>query len=455
MTVRELLLKQRQYFAAGNTLSFESRYRALRRLRLSIQKREKAILSALSADLSKGAFEGYMCEAGLVYAELNFMEKHLKKLMRPQRTRAPLSQFPSRCYSLPCPYGQALIVSPWNYPFQLTMLPLIDCIAAGNTAIVKPSASAPATAAVVQEVIEDAFLPEHAACLTGGREEHAGLFAEDFDFIFFTGGKKTGREVAAAAAKNLTPCLLELGGKSPCVVRKDADIRLAARRIAFGKFLNAGQTCVAPDYVLVHPAVRAPFVAALEEECVRMYGRAPLKNPEYPKLIDRRAFERVRSLILPEKTVFGGEWEESSLKIAPTVMENVSFSDPVMQEEIFGPLLPVLEAESLADIKAAVAKNPEPLALYWFGNKKEAAKAIREISFGGGCINDTVMHLVPHGLGFGGVGESGTGAYHGKRGFFAFSHCKSILEKSVRTDLPFRYLPSTAEKDKTVRKFLR
>ncbi len=456
MDIPSLLQAQRAFFSEGKTLEASFRIRALEKLLHAIRSHEGEILEALRADLSKSPFESYMTELGMVYAEISYMQKHVKKLMRAVSVKTPLSQFPAKSFSVPSPYGTALIVSPWNYPFQLTMVPLVDCLAAGNTALVKPSAKSPHTAQVIRKVIEAAFPPSYVAPIEGDREANANLFDFKYDVLFFTGGKETGRRAAVGAAKNLTPAILELGGKSPCILTEDADVRLAARRIAFGKFLNAGQTCVAPDYVLAHPNRKAAFVAALEEEIVRMYGKDPLKNPDYPKMIDRRQFDRVAALIDPSKVSFGGETDEASLKISPTVTEGVSLDDAIMQQEIFGPVLPVLEAASFDDIKGAIARNPSPLALYWFGKNKSAAmRAIREISFGGGCINDTVVHLTSHELGFGGVGESGTGAYHGPRGFFAFSHVKGILDKSTKIDLPFRYAPASPQKEKIIRKYMK
>lgn len=453
MDIKKTLGSLRRFFSSGKTLSAEYRLNALANLEKAIRAREEEILAALARDLGKSRTEGYMTELGMVYSELSYMRRHVKKLMRPVRAKTPTAQLPAKSFSLPCPYGTALIVSPWNYPFQLTMVPLVDCIAAGNCALVKPSASAAETAKIIGAILKEAFPPEYVSVAEGDRKENADLFRQKYDVVFFTGGKETGRRVAQCAAENLTPAVLELGGKSPCIVAEDADIRLSARRIAFGKLLNSGQTCVAPDYVLVHPKIRADFVRALEEETVRMYGENPLSSPDYPKMINRRQFDRVIRLIDPSKVVFGGGYDENSLKIMPTVLENVSFEDEVMREEIFGPVLPVLEAETLEDVKSAIARNPSPLALYWFGKDKKAAmRAVREISFGGGCLNDTVMHLATHELGFGGVGESGTGAYHGARGFFAFSHVKSILDKSLKLDLPYRYAPFSAAKEKVIRK---
>lgn len=456
MNIEEILLAQREFFKSGKTLDAQFRISALLSLKKAIKEREDKILDALGKDLSKSRFEGYMTEIGMVYSEIGYMIGNMAKLMRPKKAKTPISQFPAKSFSILCPYGTALIVSPWNYPFQLTMVPLIDCIAAGNTAIVKPSECSHETSKIIEEIISAAFAPEFVAFVGGGREENPHLFEYRYDIVFFTGGKETGRHAAVCAAKNLIPAVLELGGKSPCIVAQDADIRLAARRIAFGKFLNAGQTCVAPDYILVHPAVKAQLVAALEEEIVKMYGEDPLSNENYPKIINKRHFDRIISLIDPEKVSFGGAADEKTQKIMPTILENVTFYDAVMREEIFGPVLPVLEAETFDDIKKAIAHNPEPLALYYFcKDKKQAMRAVKEISFGGGCINDTVIHLVTHELGFGGVGESGMGAYHGERGFAAFSHEKNIVDKSLRIDLPFRYQPFTDKKEKAIRKYMK
>ncbi len=364
MDIQKTLGSLRRFFSSGKTLSAEYRLNALANLEKAIRAREEEILAALARDLGKSRTEGYMTELGMVYSELSYMRRHVKKLMRPVRAKTPTAQLPAKSFSLPCPYGTALIVSPWNYPFQLTMVPLVDCIAAGNCALVKPSASAAETAKIIGIILKEAFPPEYVSVAEGDRKENADLFRQKYDVVFFTGGKETGRRVAQCAAENLTPAVLELGGKSPCIVAEDADIRLSARRIAFGKLLNSGQTCVAPDYVLVHPKIRADFVRALEEETVRMYGENPLSSPDYPKMINRRQFDRVIRLIDPSKVVFGGGYDENSLKIMPTVLENVSFEDEVMREEIFGPVLPVLEAETLEDVKSAIARNPSPLALY-------------------------------------------------------------------------------------------
>lgn len=454
--VSEILKKQKEFFASGKTLDLSFRINALKALKKAIVAREGEILGALKKDLSKSNFEGYMTEVGMVYSEIGFMLGRLPFLTRPHRVKTPMSQFPSKSYTVASPYGVALIVSPWNYPFQLTILPLVDCIAAGNCAIVKPSANAPETARVIRELIGEIFPDRYVAAVSGGREENASLLDEKYDLFFFTGGKETGKLIALKAASHLAPAVLELGGKSPCVVCADADIPLTAKRIAFGKFLNAGQTCVAPDYILADKRVRGALVEALKAEIVRMYGENPLINENYPKIVNRRQFDRILKLIDGKKTVFGGEYDETSLKITPTILDGADLSDAAMQEEIFGPVLPVIETDGYDSVKAAIEKNPDPLALYWFGkNRADARRAVREIRFGGGCINDTVIHLATHAMGFGGVGESGMGAYHGERGFYAFSHIKSIVDKSLKIDLPFRYQPCSAKKERTIRKFLK
>lgn len=432
----------RAVFESGGTLPVEARLRVLRRLRTRLRERKEELLAALHADLGKSRCEGYMSELAPVLSEISYFLRRLPRLAAKKRVRASLSQFPATCFTLPSPYGVALIMSPWNYPLQLTLCPLVDCIAAGNCALVKPSAYAPATGEAIASLLSS-LGEECIGTVLGGREENKELLRQKYDLIFFTGGVPTGRIVAEAAAKTLTPVVLELGGKSPCIVDADADISLAAKRICFGKFLNAGQTCVAPDYILAHAHIKDALVEAIEQTARGMFGDA-LRNESYPHIVNKKHFDRVRALIDPEKTVFGGEWEEKTLRIAPTLLDGVSFDDPVMKEEIFGPVLPVLTFLNFDEVKEAIARNPAPLALYYFGKKNEA-RALGEISFGGGCVNDTVLHLVTHHMGFGGIGTSGMGAYHGEQGFYAFSHVKSILKKG-RMDNSLRYAPYTDKK---------
>ena len=442
MKIEEILQKQRNYFNSGATLPVKHRTEALKRLYAAVEKYEDEIGAALKADLGKSDFEGFMCETGLVKSEISYMLRHIRRFAREQTVVTPLAQFASRSYRKPCPYGNVLIMSPWNYPFLLTMDPLVDAIAAGNTAVVKPSAYSPVTSALVEKIIGECFDPEYVAVVTGGRAENASLLEQKFDMIFFTGGQNVGREVLRHAAENLTPAVLELGGKSPCIVDSNAKIPLAAKRIVFGKFLNCGQTCVAPDYILCHSSVKDALVAEIKKQIPAQYGEAPLENPDYGKIINRKHFDRICGLIDPAKVVWGGDVEEAAGRIEPTVMDCVTWEDPVMQQEIFGPVLPILTFDSFEQVYEMVNSRPKPLALYLFSEDKSH---IREVTarcrYGGGCINDCVIHLATSEMGFGGVGESGMGAYHGCAGFEAFSHIKSIVDKKTWMDLPMRYQP--------------
>jgi len=367
----------------------------------------------------------------------------------------PLAQLAARSFVKPSPYGNVLIMSPWNYPLLLTLDPLADALAAGNTAVVKPSAYSPASGAVIGEILRECFPPEYVAVVTGGRQENAGLLDQRFDKIFFTGSQAVGREVLRRAAEHLTPAVLELGGKSPCIVDETAKLTLAARRIVFGKFLNCGQTCVAPDYILCQESVRDGLIDALRTEITAQFGPEPLKNPNYGKIINEKHFARVSGLIDPEKVACGGQTDPAALRIAPTVLKDVAWDDPVMGQEIFGPVLPVLTFRSAAELPALLAELPRPLAFYVFTEKKENARDLMtRCSFGGGCVNDAVIHLATSAMGFGGVGESGMGAYHGRAGFEAFSHCKSIVDKKTWLDLPMRYQPYTAARDRLIRLFV-
>ena len=455
-TIKSLLAEQRAYFEGGATVCVNERIRTLRALYDAIRANEKEIVAALHADLGKSEYESYMCEVGLTLSEIRYMIKHLRRFARPRRVRTPLSQFPAQSYVLPVPFGNTLIMSPWNYPFLLTMDPLATAVAAGNTAMVKPSAYSPATSEVIRRIIAEVFPPQHVTTVTGGRAENEALLQQKFDFVFFTGSAAVGREVLRHTAEHLTPAVLELGGKSPCIVDESADIPLAARRIVFGKFLNCGQTCVAPDYILCDHRVKDALLRALIEEIKRQYTSNPLANDAYGKIINLKHFERLVSLIDPSKVAHGGENDPVSLRIAPTVLDGVSFEDPVMQEEIFGPILPILTFTDFDHISALLAHKPLPLALYLFSRNNAHIRAVKErFRFGGGCINDTVVHLATSEMGFGGVGESGMGAYHGKVGFDTFSHQKSILVRHGRLDLPIRYAPYRKKHEKLLRAFLK
>ena len=442
MNIDEILQRQRAFFQSGATLDVDFRIRALKKLRGAVDRYEKEISAALTADLGKSDFEGFMCETGLVRSELSYMIRHTRRFAQEKTVYTPLAQFASRSFRKPSPYGNVLIMSPWNYPFLLTIDPLADAIAAGNTAIVKPSAYSPATSAVIEKIITECFGPEYVAVVTGGRKENARLLEKKFDLVFFTGSQNVGKEVLRHTAETLTPAVLELGGKSPCIVDSTAKLKLAAKRIVFGKYLNCGQTCVAPDYILCHESVKDALVGEIRAQIKAQYGEDPLKNSDYGKIINRKHFDRVRALIDTQKTVIGGEAKEDTLQIAPTVMDNVTWNDAVMQEEIFGPVLPVLTFRDFKEVYEMLADKPKPLALYLFSEDKTRIQEVTaRCRYGGGCVNDCVIHLATSSMGFGGVGESGMGAYHGKTGFDTFSHTKSIVDKKTWMDLPMRYQP--------------
>ena len=454
--IKTIVTRQRKYFQTGSTLPVNTRLNALRRLYAAISGSEKEIHEALKKDLGKSGFESYMCETGLVLEEISYMLKHTARFAREKRVRTPLAQFHSRSFQKPSPYGVTLIMSPWNYPFMLTLSPLVDALAAGNTAVVKPSAYSPNTSEVLRKILSQCFEPQYVAVVTGGRAENTCLLHEHFDYIFFTGSQAVGKEVMRNAAEYLTPVTLELGGKSPCIVDQTADIRLAARRVVFGKYLNCGQTCVAPDYIYCQRSVKDTFIKEVQKQIRKQYGRHPLDNPDYGKIINEKHFDRILGLIDEKKVVQGGGSDRKTLRIEPTVMDNVAFSDPVMQEEIFGPVMPILTFDSIDEVIHRINAMPHPLALYLFtSDKKTEKKVISRCGFGGGCINDTIIHLATTEMGFGGFGESGMGAYHGKIGFDTFTHYKSIVDKKTWLDLPMRYQPYRKLHEKMVRFFLK
>ncbi|WP_330593883.1 aldehyde dehydrogenase [Caproicibacter fermentans] len=445
---------QRSYFLTDETKPVERRMEMLNILKSGILKREKDIYAALKADLNKSEFESYMTEVGMVLDELRFITKHLRGWARPRRVPTPLAQFHSRSFQIPEPYGVVLIMSPWNYPFQLSLEPLIGAIAAGNCAIVKPSAYAPRTSQVIAELIADCFSPEYVSVVQGGRQENQDLLKQRFDYIFFTGSVAVGKQVMESASRFLTPVSLELGGKSPCIVDPTADLKIAARRVAFGKFLNAGQTCVAPDYLLIQQTVKDEFLHDLIDEIKGFYGDSPLDNDSYPKIINEKHFTRLKNLMEGESVVTGGRTNDKG-QIAPTILDGVTAQSPVMREEIFGPVLPVLVYDDITEAIDFIRQREKPLALYLFTkDRKTQNRVLGSLSFGGGCVNDTIIHLATSHMGFGGVGNSGMGSYHGKASFDTFSHYKSIVKKSYWIDLPFRYPPHTAFKARLIRMFL-
>lgn len=454
-SIEDTVAVQREFFASGKTLDIDYRIKALSRLRRTIIDHEAEIEFALREDLGKSFSEGYMCEVGLTLSELRHQIAHARKWAKPHAAITDLANFYSQSYTVAEPYGVTLIMSPWNYPFMLTMEPLVGAIAAGNCCVVKPSGYSPATSAVIARLIKEAFEPGHVDVVLGGREQNATLLDQRFDYIFFTGSKTVGKLVQQKAAENLTPTTLELGGKSPCIVSADADLSLAAKRIAFGKWLNVGQTCVAPDYVLVDKHVEAQFAEELVSAVVNMYGADVFTNPDYGHMVNEKHFKRVMGLIDPAKVVLGGEGKPETLQIEPTVMMNVTRDDSVMQEEIFGPVLPIIGVSSMEEAAEFIKMDDKPLALYLFTESSDLKRYIlREVPFGGGCINDTIMHIATSHMPFGGVGASGMGQYHGRASFETFSHMKSILDKATWLDLPMRYQPYGRIKDKLVRMFV-
>ncbi len=456
VAISALMQRQKGFLASGQTLDLNWRRKQLLILRDLVQSHEASILEALHADLGKSSTEAYMTEVGVILSEIRETLKQLKSWMQAETRRSPLAFFPARSQVRREPYGQCLIMSPWNYPLQLNLAPTIAALAAGNVAVLKPSELAPQLAGVLRKMISQGFPPEVLTVMEGDASLSTLLLSKRWDLIFFTGSTAIGRIVASAAAKHLTPCILELGGKSPCIVSRKANINLAARRIVWGKFINAGQTCVAPDYILAEEEVYDQLLAALRSEIRLRFGEHPLLNPELPKIVNDRHFQRLIALIDPAKIAEGGQYQSEQRKIAPTLLSKVSFEDSIMREEIFGPLLPLIPIKNLAVAQDLIREHEKPLALYLFSEDEAEQEMIaRNISYGGGCMNDVLLHTGNGCLPFGGVGESGMGAYHGRDGFEAFSHRKGILYSSTRFDPPFRYRPWTSWKNKAFRLLLR
>ena len=457
LRINEILNSQREYFASGETRGIEFRKNALKTLYSGIKAHEREILDALRSDLGKSDFESVMCEIGMTLSEISYMLKNIDKLLKRRRVKTPIAQLAAKSFVITEPYGNALIMSPWNYPFLLTMSPLVNAIAAGNTAIIKPSAYSKNTSSVIARLLSECFPERFVAVVEGGREENSHLLNCKFDFIFFTGSQAVGKVVLKSAAEHITPCVLELGGKSPCIVDQSAKIDLAAKRIVFGKLINCGQTCVAPDYIVCHTSVKDRLCDAIIREIKAQYGDEPIKNEGYGKIISPKHFDRIISLIDKNKVAFGGNYDRAAQKIEPTVMDNVEWGDAVMGEEIFGPIIPILTYDDLDELILSFNERQKPLALYVFSeNKKNVNKIINGVRYGGGCVNDTIIHLATSEMGFGGVGESGMGAYHGKVGFDAFSHKKSIVDKKTFMDLKMRYQPYNEKKyGKLIKFFLK
>ncbi|HOD13820.1 MAG TPA: aldehyde dehydrogenase [Spirochaetota bacterium] len=454
--IEKILGDQRAFFNSGKTKDVYFRIEMLKKLRAAIKNREQQILSALHTDLRKSEFEGYLIEVGGVYEELHLHIKNVKRWAKPEKVGTGIKAFPGTSYIMREPYGVSLIIAPWNYPFQLLIAPLVGAIAAGNCAMLHPAHYSEATSAVIEELIAETFPPSYIAVFRGGREVIKELLGLRFDAIFFTGSPALGAIVMEAAAKHLTPVTLELGGKSPCIVDEDANIPLAAKRIAWGKFVNAGQTCICPDYCIVHSSVRDEFLRELKGAVTGMYGADPSASPDFGRIINRNQYERLVRLLEGQKVFLGGEHDAGERYIAPTILMDVSPDAAIMKEEIFGPIVPVLSCSSIDEAIGFVNARPKPLSLYLFSDNKAVQRAVLTgTSFGGGCVNDTLVHAGNPNLPFGGVGSSGMGSYHGRASFEAFSHRKSILKKSTLIDLKMRYAPYDAGKLAMVRKLVR
>lgn len=454
--IEQLVCEQRNYFKTGVTLSLNVRKNYLVQLKKTIFKYMNDIHQALYLDLGKSKDESYMCETGLVLSDLNYMIKHIYHFSKPHRVKTPLAHAISKSFMLPSPYGSVLIMSPWNYPFLLAMDPLIEALAAGNVILLKTSEYAIHTNLLIQKIVSEVFPKEYVSVVLGGYTENKALMEMPFDYVFFTGSKKVGRLVYEHQASFMTPVTLELGGKSPCIVDETADLSLAAKRIVWGKFLNCGQTCVAPDYILCDQRIEKALIEELKKQIEKQFGKTPLQNNQYGKIITEQHFQRLINLIEMKKVLFGGQSDLEKLKIEPTLLHQVTAQDAVMQEEIFGPILPILSYTNIEEAVQQISSLDAPLALYIFSkNKKRIKFFIQSIGFGGGCINDVVIHLATPHMPFGGFKESGLGSYHGQKGFETFSHYKSIMNKKTWLDLPMRYQPYRRFYSKLIRLFIR
>ncbi|WP_242309963.1 aldehyde dehydrogenase [Bacillus cereus group sp. BfR-BA-01331] len=455
MSISSIVNKQKEYFYKGHTRSVETRKNNLQKLYEGIQRFEGEIFQALKLDLNKSVHESFTTEIGYVLKEISFQMKHISSWSKPKRVRTALTHFGSKGKVVPEPYGVTLIIAPWNYPFQLAIAPLVGALAAGNTVVLKPSELTPNVSKVLTRMLGELFPEELVSVVEGGVEESTALLKEPFDYIFFTGSVGVGKVVMEAAAKKLTPLTLELGGKSPCIVHKDAKLDVTARRIVWGKFLNAGQTCVAPDYMYVHSSVKEQLIEALRHEIAEQYGKDALQNDNYVRIVSERHFERLCTFLQDGKPVIGGNYTKETLHIEPTVLTNVTWQSAVMEDEIFGPILPIIEYDKIEEVIETIQHHPKPLALYVFSEDRKVQKKVTSnISYGGGCINDVVYHLATPYLPFGGVGSSGLGSYHGEQSFRTFSHYKSILSQSTAFDMKIRY-SSTKSALKFIRKLLK
>jgi aldehyde dehydrogenase (NAD+) len=450
--VADLLRRQRAYWASGAPRSLDFRLAQLQALRTAILTYQADIIEAVQQDLGRPEFEGYF-EVGTI-SELDYAIKHLRRWAKPRRAKLLLNQKPGSAWVQPDPLGVVLIIGPWNYPFQLMISPLIGAIAAGNCALLKPSELAPATSKVLARLVGETFDPAHVAIVEGGVEVAQALLAEKFDHIFFTGGERVGKIVMQAAAQHLTPVTLELGGKSPCIVDTDINLEVAVRRIVWGKFLNAGQSCIAPDYLLVNERIKAPLVEALKRRIQECYGNDPATSPDLARLVNDRQFDRLVGLLGQGQIVIGGDHNRGDRYLAPTLIDGIGWDAPIMQEEIFGPILPILTYRDLGEAIATLNQQPKPLALYLFSRDRQVQNRVLESTTAGSMgINDVILQVAVWDMPFGGVGSSGIGAYHGRYSFDTFSHLKSILKKPFWMDLDWRYPPYT-DKVKLFRKLL-
>ncbi len=440
--IDQLFNSQKEYFLKGDSKAISFRRKQLKKLRTAIKQSESKISKALFDDLNKSPFEAYSTEIGFVLEEIRYHLRHLNHWVKSESVSNPITNFPGSAYLTHEPKGTVLIIAPWNYPMQLLIAPLVGAISAGNTVILKPSELAVNTAKIMEEVINTCFEKEYVHVVNGGVETSKHLLSLEFDHIFFTGSTHVGRIVAQEAAKKLIPVTLELGGKSPCIVDKDADVKLAARRIIWGKLINAGQTCIAPDYLFVHEKIKGKLIPELIKAVKSFYGEDVEQSPDYPRIINEPNVHRLAHLIEGAEIIHGGKYDLSSRYFEPTILNNVDFKMPVMQQEIFGPVLPVITFRELDEVIKQSNKMPKPLAMYFFSkNKKNQQKIIKNLQSGGVCINDTIMHIVNSKLPFGGTGHSGIGAYHGKFSFTTFSHAKSVVKKGTWLDVPIRYAP--------------
>ncbi len=454
--IPDILKTQKTFFRTQKTKDVNYRLQLLKALKTEIIANEQAIYNALKKDFKKSEFESFISEFGLVVSELNLATKNLKRWAKPKHVKASILTFPSKDYIYKEPYGTVLVIGPWNYPFLLTMEPLIMAIAAGNTVVIKPSELTEHTSGLVSEIIENAFSKEVAIAIQGGIPVATELLAQRWDYIFFTGSVPVGKIVAKAAAKHLTPVTLELGGKSPCIIDDTVNLKLAAKRLVWGKFLNGGQTCIAADYLIIHKNIKSVFIDILKEELIKVYGEKPETSNDFPRIINKRNTERLAKLLENTNVLYGGDLDIEDCYISPTLVEVSNLDNALMSDEIFGPILPILTYDSEEDIEAIVWNFEKPLAFYIFSNNKNfVERTINKFEFGGGVVNDLLIHFGNHNLPFGGVGHSGMGAYHGKLGFDTFSHEKSIIKRGNWIDPPVRYAPYTSKKFKVLKQMFK